>query len=58
MSSPAPAGQGHLTGVAPPQAGPVVINVYDANSNQSIRGDYAFPCLPPVTDTCAAAGFT
>ncbi|MFI8827777.1 DNRLRE domain-containing protein [Streptomyces sp. NPDC053431] len=37
-----------ITNVTPPHAGPVVINVYayDANGNQSIRGDYAF-YLPP-----------
>ncbi|MFF3948098.1 DNRLRE domain-containing protein [Streptomyces sp. NPDC001902] len=37
-----------ITGVTPPHAGPVTINVYayDANGNQSIRGDYSF-YLPP-----------
>ncbi|MET9439101.1 DNRLRE domain-containing protein, partial [Streptomyces sp. NPDC006551] len=37
-----------LTNVTPPHAGPTQINVYayDANGNQSIRGDYSF-YLPP-----------
>ncbi|GAA2780880.1 DNRLRE domain-containing protein [Streptomyces showdoensis] len=37
-----------LKDVAPPHAGPIQINVfaYDANGNQSLRGDYSF-YLPP-----------
>ncbi|MEU8616997.1 DNRLRE domain-containing protein [Streptomyces sp. NPDC048623] len=40
-----------LTGVAPPHAGPVTVNVYayDSNGNQSIRGDYKFYLQPRDT---------